>query len=472
MARRLVVAIFAVVALMSALAWIRWSIWSYGADTGTFAQSILNAFGGFANSIEPGGTHLRTHWSPIIAILWPIVAITRSPLSIQIAQAVLVALAAVPLYAIAKRYAGDRWAWRCSILALIYPPLLSNAFSEFHELAFFPVIVLSLFWAADAARWGWFALFAVAGVTIREDACATLFVFGIALAAIALVARKSGERGLLYGEPEQPRTCAVAGLSLAALSAAVLALYAFAILPHLGRWTPVHFYASGVGGSLANAAFGRVTYVLELLAPLAFLPLFSRWSLLALPPLIGILAANDGVVWRMGSHYVLLTVPWLLLGAADVLVRQDALRWWRSATALCFVFLIAFDPMHPVHYLRAEPYQHSADAERAMACVPREARVATHDEWLAHYALQYPHITQFRSARRNFRGYLVYASDWQNGDFLAHDLPKLRAGSQDARYGVICKYGTVVVLSETDQSVSRMKRNPVKPASRRAASPI
>src|SRR5689334_7664917 len=128
MIKRLAGIILAVIVLMSALAWIRWSIWSYGADTGTFAQSIFNAFNGFANSVEPGGTHMRTHWSPILALLWPIVAVTRSPLSIQIAQAVLVSLAAIPLYAIVRSYGDERWAFRCGLLALIYPPLIANAF--------------------------------------------------------------------------------------------------------------------------------------------------------------------------------------------------------------------------------------------------------------------------------------------------------------------------------------------------------
>jgi uncharacterized membrane protein len=466
-ALRLVAAIVVVIAVMTALACVRWSIWSYGSDTGTFAQSIAHAFGGFTNSVEPGGTHFRTHWSPILAVLWPAVALTHSPLSIQLAQIVLVALSAVPLYAIVARHADEAWGLRCAILALIYPPLLANAFSEFHELAFYPVVTLALVWAADSRRWSWFALFALAGATIREDACATLVVFGIVLAI-------AGAR--------HNRSYVIAGSSLAVLCGGALLLYVFTILPRYGSWMPSHFYSYvfAPGGMALNTGSigGRLTYLLEAFAPLAFLPLFSRWTLLAVPAFAGILFANNPGVWRMGEHYILLAVPWLLLGATDTLLRLRAVRWWRAAAALCAVFLIALNPMHPVHYLRAEPYQHSADAERAMACVPRSALVATHDEWLSHFALAYPGVTQFRRARRdrNFDGYFVFASDWENPEFLHSVIRQIRSAETSGRYRIACKYGTVVVLAPNGphhrDNVSRINRKPVKPASHNAASPI
>lgn len=461
---------------MSVLACIRWSIWSYGSDTGTFAQSILNSFSGFGNSVEPSGTHLRTHWSPILAVLWPLVAITRSPLSLQFAQILLIALSAVPLYAIVRRYAGDAWAFRCSLLALLYPPLLANTFTEFHELAFYPVLVLALVWAADRARWGWFASFAVAAATIREDACLTLIVFGIALALAAWFGRGNQPQGLLYGQPVDRSGAVAGGLGLALLSAGALAFYVFDVLPHYGRWAPVHFYSylfQPDAGAVRDAGvLGRVTYLLEAFLPLAFLPLFSRWAVLAIPAFAGILFANDPVVWRMGSHYVLLAVPWLLVAASAALVRSGSLPWWRTSVALCVLFLIAFNPMHLSHYLRMEPYQQTASIERAMACVPRDARVATHDEWLAHLALVYPRITQFGRTPGRFNGYIVFASDWRNTYFEEAVLPKIQHAERAGYFRLLCSYGDVRVVSPAGYSVSRMKRSPVSPASRRAASPI
>ncbi|HKU68079.1 MAG TPA: DUF2079 domain-containing protein [Candidatus Baltobacteraceae bacterium] len=467
MRRSLGIAVGLVIAVMSALAIVRWNVWSYGTDTGTFAQIAHNAFHGFTDGPEHG-THFRFHWSPILALLWPIVAATRSPLGIQIAQVVLIAITAIPLAAIVRTYAGEKWALRVAVLALIYPPLLSASFEEFHELAFYPVTALALFWAADRARWIWFAVFALAAVLIREDACVDLLLIGIALGIIGLVKRQSAQGGLLYGEPIAPNGLAVAGFALAAVSAAVLALYAYVIVPHAGGWAPSHFYRYPFADGPAQTALaifthplalgasvltlGRLTYLLEAFAPLAFLPLRTRWVWLALPGFAGVLLASDSIVWRMGFHYELLWAPWLLLAAAWALIRiaqrsePAARRWWTAAVAICVIVLAAFNPMHPAHYLTRAPYQHSSDVTSAFACVPRDARVATHDEWFAHEALTYPHSTNIEEGVQHFDGYIAYTPAWRNAYVETHVLPQLRAALRQGRYSMACRSGGVLVL--------------------------
>lgn len=468
MRRPLGAAVTVIIAVMSALMVIRWNVWSFGTDTGTFAQIANNAFRGFTDGPEMG-THFHFHWSPILALLWPIVAATRSPLSIQIVQVVLIALCAVPLAAVVRAYAGDEWGVRVGILALIYPPLLSVAFEEFHELAFYPVLALALMWAADRARWVWFALFSIALVLIREDACVDLVVIGIALGVLGLVKRGSAQTGLLAGEPIEPRRLTVAGFGLAMLSAATLAFYAYVIVPHAGGWAPSHFYrypfASGpvqtalsifthpLALAHATVTFGRFTYLLEAFAPLALLPLFTRWTLLALPGFAGVLLASDSIVWRMGFHYSLLWAPWLLLAAAWALARmvrsrreRIARRWWIGAVAICVIVLIAFNPMHPAHYLTRAPYQETSNVMRAFACVPRGAAVATHDEWYTHIALQYPHSTNIGDGVDRFNGYVVYTPAWRNGYVDAQLLPRLAAAQKSGRFSVACRAGDVLVL--------------------------
>ncbi len=463
-----VIAVVLFVAVMGALACVRWIFWTYGSDTGTFSQVILNVPRGFTDTIEAGGSHFRTHWSPILAVLWPLIAATRSPLSIQIAQVVLIALCALPLYALTARYAGERWGTRCAVLCLLYPPLLANAFAEFHELAFYPVLALWLIWAADRARWLWFAVFSIALVLIREDACLDLIFIGFALAVIGMVRRRTQQRGLMQGEPVEPARLAAAGFFLAALSAAALIVYWTIILPPLGPWAPSHFYRySFAHGPLqtaeavfihparlahAIATFGRFTYLLEAFVPLALLPLLTRWTWLAFPAFAGILLSSDQSVWRMGMHYVLLWAPWMALAAAWALLRlarerseRTAVYWWRSAIALCAVFLIAFNPMHPAHYLAREPYQQTANAVRAFGCVPRGAPVATHDEWFAHEAIAYPKSTEIPDWPQGFHGYLVFANDWQNSHFETL-LPQISAAQRRGTFRAVCAYGDVRVL--------------------------
>jgi hypothetical protein len=272
------------VAAFSAAAILRWHAWSYGVDLGTFAQVIDNTFHGFTDRPE-AGTHFRYHWSPILALLWPVVAATRSPLSLQFVQIVLIALTAVPLAAIVRSHADEGWAFRAGLLALLYPPLIAPAFLEFHELAFYPVLALALIWAADRARWGWFAVFSIAALAVREDATLDLAIVGLVLGIIGLVRRStSAQSGLLAGEPREPGRLAIAGFALAVLSFVTLAVY-FSLVKDLGGWRPSHFYdysfAQGpvqVALSLfthpielvrAIFTFGRFTYLLEAFLPLA-----------------------------------------------------------------------------------------------------------------------------------------------------------------------------------------------------------
>jgi len=446
--------IAAVAAVMIALCCIRWALWTYGSDTGTFAQAIANVPYGFTDNLELGGTHFRTHWSPILAVLWPVVAVTRSPLSIQIVQVLLITLCALPLYAIVSAHADQAWGVRCALLALLYPPLLANAFSEFHELAFFPVLALALIWAADRRRWPWFAVFSVALVLIREDACLDLIFIGLAMAIAGLLRRETASTAAFF--------------CLAIVSAGALAFYAVVVLPRVGSWAPSHFYQYPFAhGPLqtalsiftrpvqlvhATATRGRLTYLLEAFVPLALLPLITRWTWLALPAFAGILLASDASVWRMGMHYVLLWAPWMLVAASFALIglardrsERVALVWWRTAIVLCVIFLIAFNPMHPLHYLRAAPYQHSSDALRAFTCTNGREPIGTHDEWFAHEALAYPNVTVIPDRPIAFHGYLLFAQDWQNPHF-AQLLPKIRAGEERGLLRQVCSYGNVRVL--------------------------
>ncbi|MGC1381293.1 MAG: DUF2079 domain-containing protein, partial [Candidatus Baltobacteraceae bacterium] len=170
-------------AVLAALAVARAKLWTYGSDTGTFAQIVADAFGGMRNGVE-GTTHFRYHWSPSLALLWPLVAATGSALPLQLLQAAAT-VACAPLIAyLAIPYAGRRLADRLGILTLLYPPLLALGFDEFHELGLFTALVLALFLAADRARWIWFALCAIVAIGVREDAALTLLALGIALFAI------------------------------------------------------------------------------------------------------------------------------------------------------------------------------------------------------------------------------------------------------------------------------------------------
>ena len=447
-------------AVLAALAIARTKLWTYGADTGTFAQIVADAFGGMRNGIE-NGSHFRYHWSPSLALLWPLVAFTHSALPLQLLQAAATAACAPLLAALARPYLDEGLAEGLGYLTLLYPPLLALGFDEFHELGLFTPLALGLFLAADRSRWLAFALCAAVAIGLREDAALTLVPFGVVLLAIAMRSPSQG-RGLLEGYAARPRALAIAGGALALVSVAALAAYYGIIAPRLGGWLPSHFYvypfAAGPLALLvapllhprafaaAIFTFGRLTYVLEALVPLAFLPLRSPWALLALPGATIVLLANSGYVWRMGDHYAALWIAWLLVAAlmgVVALVRRAGERagrnWTVAASTLCIVFLIFFNPLHPLHYLKPS-YGDFADAGRALSCVPQDASLATHDEWFSAVAARRPQATVDRTSGVE---YLVYADDFPNAEYQLRLRPALNAAVARGEYRAICRFGAV-----------------------------
>lgn len=446
--------------VLGALAAARVKLWTYGSDTGTFAQIVHDALHGMRNGVE-SGSHFRYHWSPSLILLWPLVAVGGSALPLQLVQAAATALCGPLVAWIARPYAGPRVASGLGLLTLIYPPLLALGFDEFHELGLFTPLVLALVGFADRGRWMAFALCTAIALGLREDAALTLAFFGIVLFGIGLRGRSAGS-GLLDGVAQSRTAVRVAGIALTLGSAAALATYYVLVTPRLGGWRPSHFYvypfAAGpiplllsplthpIEFARAVFTFGRLTYVLEALVPLAFLPLRSRWSLLALPGAAVVLLANSGYVWRMGDHYAALWIPWLLIGTVTAIVHvvrrsgvRAGARWNAAAAALCAIFLIAFDPMHPLHYLH--PYYHDlADARRALDCVPKDASLATYDEWFSAVAGERPRATIDRTTGVQ---YFVYASDFATNGDQARLSPAVARAAARGDLRLICRYGNV-----------------------------
>jgi uncharacterized membrane protein len=429
----LLVAAAIVAMVLSLFAYIRYEEWTYGADAGTFAQIIANTPHAMYDGFE-GASHFRYHWSPILALLYPIVALTRNLLVLQLCQIALVVGAVFAFFALIEPHLGRRLATLLAFLALLYPATSALAFSEFHELAFAPLLIFLMLIGADRQRWTLYSLCAALAICVREDVAAIVACFGAVLAAT----------GWIGGQ----RARAIAGTVTVGATIAAMGLYVFVILPHLGPWMPAHFYRYAFTTNPATiwtAFYQRGTYLLEIFVPLALLPLLTRWIWLCVPGLAIVLLANSALVWRMGMHYTALWLPWMLVAAAAGALylrtrrgEKATARWVGVAIALSVVFLLAVNPMHLGHYLRPQ-YRDLASARRALGCVPLAASVATHDEWFSATALERPNATVAFDANVE---YYVFADDYPNDAFQTQVLPAVRR-SIGASYRQVCRFGKV-----------------------------
>ena len=431
--------------VLAALAAVRARDWSYGADTGTFVQIVLDP-GAMWNGVERT-THYRFHWSPVLTALWPFLALDRS-LAVWTLQAILAAstaLCAPVLYAIARPALGERLALRAAYVALLYPPLVAVGFGEFRDLGLLPALALAWWLALERRAWAWVAVTAIVLALLREDVCLELALLGGGVAIAALAAR------------DRARALAAGGTALAGIVSGLV--YALVVIPRVGPWPPSHFYdypfANGPGPLLAApfthtlafiaaiATVGRLTYLLEAFVPLALVPPFrSRLLWLALPGFAIVLLANSGLVWRMGMHYAALWIPWLLIAFAAGLARlRLPLRWATAALVLSAIVLVAFSPLHPTHYLRPS-YDDLAAARAAVALVPPSASVATHDEWYSAIAGTHPAAMVFGD-RPPSADYVVYAEDFPSAAFARNVLPRVHALVSDGHYRLIFSRGAV-----------------------------
>jgi hypothetical protein len=145
-------------------------------------------------------------------------------------------------------------------------------------------------------------------------------------------------------------------------------------------------------------------------------------------------------------HYAALWIPWLLIAfAAGIATLRAQRRWTTIAFTLSAIVLIAFSPLHPLHYLRPS-YHALADARAVLACVPRQATVATHDEWYSAVAAQRPGAMVLGDDPPLAADYVVMAEDYPNATFAQNVLPKVQDRVQRGEYHTSCRHGNAVAL--------------------------
>jgi len=372
-------AVYAV--LFTTLGAIKYAVHRNLVDFGIFQQTIASAFGCFCNPLE--GSHWAFHFSPILYVLGVVVAIVPAPLTIVALQAVAGALCAPPMYAIVRARSDRTTARLTALVVWLYPPLAGSIFGDVHENGFAPAAVAWTLYAFDRGRLGWAAFLAAVTLAIKEDQ-ALFLAFAGACGAFAY-----------RNDPRRARLAA--GIAVVAIGVALA--FFLLIQPHAQanpRWEPVRFYAWTADDARALVSTGileRLGFLLLILAPLAFAPLLSRAVILAVPPLIEVLASRMSTTYTLGTHYAGAWIGYLLIafaaGIGNLAAGGRARIALYVALALCVLELLVANPLHPKLNLRAvQPRDRILDA--ALRDLPGDVSVATQEEAYTHLALGDP----------------------------------------------------------------------------------
>ncbi|MFI7443549.1 DUF2079 domain-containing protein [Nonomuraea indica] len=137
---------------------------------------------GVHNDFGPHFSVLGDHWSPILAVLAPLYWIHDGPETLLVAQAVLLAGAAVPLWVFARRALGGSVAAHLVAVAYVLSwPVVETAAFDFHEAAFAPLLTAVLLERRQAGRRAHVALAALALLCVKEDMGLLVAGFGLVL---------------------------------------------------------------------------------------------------------------------------------------------------------------------------------------------------------------------------------------------------------------------------------------------------
>ena len=369
-------------------------------DVGNLTQAVWStAAGDFLDVTDLAGRQiprLGAHFDPIVAAFVPLWWAWPDPEVLLLAQAVAVGLGAVPLFRLARRHLGSHAALGLALAYLLYPATQWLVLDDFHPVALATPLLLAAWDFLDAGQLAAFALAAGA-------ACLTKEHIGFVVAAM----------GLWYAVARGRRR---AGLMIAVGGATVAAVALLVVVPHFapGSGSPFGGRYEAVGGSPGGIARTATTdpgtvvreategrdgrYVLDLLLPLAGLPLLAPLAaLVAVPELAANLVSGTTTQTSIHFHYTAATIPALLAATVFATARLRHRRWGgaipRFLVALGLVSGVVYGP-NPLwssvpfgedlaardHVVNA----HDAAAQRALRLIPAGAPVSATNTLGAH----------------------------------------------------------------------------------------
>jgi len=397
----------AMAAQAALLAWLSVAryraFWTGRFDLGNMTQAVWSTLHGHPLATTDAAGHqisrLAAHVDPVLVAFAPLLAVWRSPASLLVAQAVIVATGAVPIFALGRRWLGDdRLALAGAAVYLLYPPLMWATLTEFHPVTLAIPLLAWCIWAAETRRDAVLVACAVLACLTKEEVGLSLVMLGLWMAV------RHGRRR--------------AGALLAAASAAWVAVAFAVVIPHFNGGHGSQFAArygdlGGGAGGVATTIFTRpweaadqavsvhrLTYLLALLVPLAFLPLASPLlALCAAPELVLNLLANWWPQHSIEFQYVAVPTPFLVASALLGLARLRAAtrpRWLVTLTepaggvalGLVALVLVSGVRLGPLPWWRDVPLgshsrtdqyavgSHARVLDEAVALVPPGARVS------------------------------------------------------------------------------------------------
>ena len=290
-------------------------------DLGIFTEAVrqyAHFHAPIVDILAPGFDLLGDHFHPILAVLGPFFLLFPSPVTLLVAQALLFAVAAVPIVWLGRERIGAGAAYAIGVAYGLSFGIAQAVDFDFHEIAFAVPLLAFALWAMLEGRYRTMVACCFLLLLCKEDIGLTFVLpFGIAV--------------MLLGRLKL-------GAAIAAMGTAGSLLAIYWIIPH---FNPQHVYSywgknscvgttTGVAhgnpvsclwDSAANSAGSKIELVFLLLSVVAFTALRSPLGLFIVPNLGLRFISSDSSFWGTAYHYNAVLMPVLCVAAIDAIER-------------------------------------------------------------------------------------------------------------------------------------------------------
>lgn len=342
-------------------------------------------------------SHFAVHISPIFYVLLPFYWLFPSPLTLQIGQAVVLALGIVPVVLLCRHFKlSGKVTIFAACLYAFYPVLSSGTFYDIHENCFLTLTLLLTFLFYEKKKIIPMYLSAVSVLMVKEDAAIYLLVFALFVLL--------SERRYLHG-------VILAAMSVGYFLLAVHMLEKYGTGTLNDRFNNVIFdkdegLISAAKTALRNPGYiltqlfttskggwEKILYFLQMLLPLGFLPFCSkkasRWLLIT--PILVNMVSYYVYLYDAGFQYHFASVAFLFYATVKNLpelsapTRRNLLSL--AAAGCCCLYLVTVCPKYSTYTDRWESNKETyVKMEEILDTVPEDASVACSTFLLAHIA--------------------------------------------------------------------------------------
>jgi len=364
-------------------------------DLGIFDQILYFSLHGkpFQYNLEPWFTNslptnfLAVHVSPILLALLPFYAIAPRPETLLVLQPVILALAAIPLFLIAKdELENEKLALIVALTYVLHPGLIGGSLFDFHLEAFIPLTTfLTIYFLRKRAWKPFIPSFLAALASLEYMAPVLVLVFFCELLRSKRYKTWKDLRmfilfmviSILYFVSTNFIMTLIRDPEWRGITTPSIALYKLATEPV----------------SILFDYQNKITYILLMLAPYAFIPLLRPLYLLPIAPWLGVaFVTNYGSYYSIEYQYSFVVIPFLALSFIDGLkALKNSIDYNRLikvlkvsvivALVVCMIFI-------PRRYLNnpyyAGQFERAQTIHNVLELIPHDASIITQNEIFPH----------------------------------------------------------------------------------------